>query len=147
MFVCFCIFFYVCYWIKKTKKRNLNVFFVLGGLEHQPSPFSLRAGTSAQPMRLGWVQPCYQRAGTPAQPMRLGSVQPCGWEYRPCPSYLLYVYIYIFIFLCTYNLFFYAQISKEQIKIMLNFPWKCRTCIYIIVWKSNNWFIKALELS
>ena len=32
----------------------------------------------------------------------------------------------------------YAQISKGQIKIMLNFPWKCRTCIYIIVWKSNN---------
>ena len=30
----------------------------------------------------------------------------------------------------------YAQISKGQIKIMLNFPWKCRTCIY--VWKSNN---------
>ena len=24
----------------------------------------------------------------------------------------------------------YAQISKGHIKIMLYFPWKCRTCIY-----------------
>ena len=48
----------------------------------------------------------------------------------------MFVCACMFVFLCMllnkkkeFNL--YAQISKGQIKIMLNFPWKCRTCIYI----------------
>jgi len=86
-----------------------------GGLEHQPSPhgwaesspFLLWAGTSAQPARLGWGQPCFLQAGTSAQPMRLGWVQPCGWANTgPAQSISFYLFI-CSSFLLLFCVFFF----------------------------------------
>jgi hypothetical protein len=52
-----------------------------------------------------WVQPCFMLVGISAQPTRLGWVQPCGWANtgpaQPSPFYFIY-YLFFSLFLCVF---------------------------------------------